>query len=96
MGPRASWPSLGSNGYRVGAEGTRRLGRSPHSRRVHEDCGIISYERAPKKLVLRQFHIEGFVNQFAADSAAGGALQFTSESIEIYPRGGAREDLHRH
>src|SRR5215471_19766693 len=32
---------------------------------VHEDWGMISYDRARKVHILRQFHIEGFVNQFA-------------------------------
>src|SRR5262245_4129046 len=29
---------------------------------VHEDWGMFSYDSGRKKLVLRQFHIEGFVN----------------------------------
>jgi hypothetical protein len=32
---------------------------------VHEDWGMFSYDRARKKFVLRQFHVEGFVNQYA-------------------------------
>jgi hypothetical protein len=31
---------------------------------VHEDEGFISFDRSRKKLVLRQFHVEGFVNQY--------------------------------
>jgi len=29
----------------------------------HEDRGFISYDKARKKFVLRQFHVEGFVNR---------------------------------
>jgi hypothetical protein len=33
--------------------------------------------------VLRQFHVEGFVNQYAADlNAQTGKIEFTSEAIE--------------
>src|SRR5215216_1503063 len=31
---------------------------------VHEDRGFISYDKSRKTFVLRQFHIEGFVNQY--------------------------------
>ncbi len=54
---------------------------------VHEDWGMISYDRARKTLVLRQFHIEGFVNQYAADPVRDGVLVFRSEAIENIPPG---------
>jgi IstB-like ATP binding protein len=31
---------------------------------VHEDLGVFSYDGARKRIVLRQFHVEGFVNQY--------------------------------
>jgi hypothetical protein len=37
---------------------------------THEDAGFFSYDKAAKKLMLRQFHIEGFVNQFALESVS--------------------------
>ena len=59
---------------------------------VHEDWGMISYDKTRKKLVLRQFHIERFVNQFVQEPAEDGALRFTSEAIEnIGPGYRARE-----
>jgi hypothetical protein len=54
---------------------------------VHEGWGMISYDRSRKRLVLRQFHAEGFVNQYAAEPHRGGVLSFSSESIENIPAG---------
>lgn len=56
---------------------------------IHEDTGFISYGRARDKFVFRQFHIEGFVNQYALDSLStdGKTLVFISESIENAPPG---------
>ena len=34
---------------------------------IHEDEGYVSFDRARKRLVLRQFHVEGFVNQYLQD-----------------------------
>lgn len=50
---------------------------------VHEDEGFISFDRARKTLVLRQFHVEGFVNQYVEDAVSSPTkLVFTTESIE--------------
>lgn len=54
---------------------------------VHEDWGMISYDRSRKKLVLRQFHVEGFVNQFAGEVGPDKILRFHSEGIENIPVG---------
>jgi hypothetical protein len=56
---------------------------------VHEDIGYISYDRIRKTFVLRQFHIEGFVNQFKIESISpdGKSIVFLSESIENIPAG---------
>jgi hypothetical protein len=55
---------------------------------VHEDVGFFSFDSARKRIVLRQFHVEGFVNQFVLDpSAAGDRLVFTTEAIENIPPG---------
>ena len=58
---------------------------------VHE--GFISFDRSRKRLVLRQFHVGGFVNQDAGETGATAArLSFTSEQIEnISPGWRARE-----
>jgi hypothetical protein len=61
---------------------------------THEDIGFFSYDKRVRKLMLRQFHIEGFVNQFALQSIAddGRTLVFESIAIEnIAPGWRARE-----
>jgi hypothetical protein len=60
---------------------------------VHEHWSLLSHDRARHTLVLRQFHQEGFVNQYAmtAESPAG-ALVFESEALEnVHPGWKARE-----
>ena len=56
---------------------------------VHEDRGFISYDKVRKTFVLRQFHIEGFVNQYKIESVSpdGKTILFISESIENIPGG---------
>lgn len=56
---------------------------------AHEDRGFISYDKGRKTFVLRQFHIEGFVNQFKIESFSpdGKTIVFMSESIENIPAG---------
>jgi hypothetical protein len=55
----------------------------------HEDFGVISYDKARKKFVFRQFHIEGFVNEYVLESisADGKTVTFVTESIENIPAG---------
>jgi hypothetical protein len=59
----------------------------------HEDFGFVSYDSARKKHVFRQFHGEGFVNQYVLTSEPkpGEVLEFTSESCENAPGWKARE-----
>ena len=56
---------------------------------VHEDAGFFSYDKACKTFVLRQFHVEGYVNQYKLDSISldGKTLVFITESIEKIPTG---------
>jgi hypothetical protein len=64
---------------------------------VHEDIGIISYDTARKSFILRQFHVEGFVNQYILDYLApdGKTLIFTTESIENIPAGWRTRETYR-
>ena len=60
----------------------------------HEDIGLVSYDKARKKLVFRQFHVEGFVNHYVLDSTTPEMFVFASEAIENIPPGfRARETL---
>ncbi|MDP3740089.1 MAG: hypothetical protein Q8R02_22080 [Hyphomonadaceae bacterium] len=54
---------------------------------VHDDVGYLSFDGARKLFVLRQFHIEGFFNQYAATTAdfTDGKLVFASEALENIP-----------
>ena len=55
---------------------------------VHEHLSYISYDRARKLLVLRQFHVERFVIQYVQEGeSSGGKLAFVSEAIENTPPG---------
>jgi hypothetical protein len=55
---------------------------------VHEHVSYISYDRARKQLVLRQFHIERFVIQYVQEpDSSGGELTFASEAMENTPSG---------
>jgi hypothetical protein len=64
---------------------------------VHEDYGYISYDRMRRTFVLRQFHIEGFVNQYRADSLSedGKTIVFVSEGIENIPAGWRAKETYR-
>ena len=56
---------------------------------VHEDWGFYSFDTGRKRFVLRQFHVEGFVNQFIAEPASepDKLSAFVTESIENLPPG---------
>ena len=55
---------------------------------THEDLGIFSFDTSRRRAVLRQFHVEGFVNQYVADlDPTLSKLEFTSEAIENIPPG---------
>jgi hypothetical protein len=54
---------------------------------VHEDFGYISFDRSRKKFVFRQFHIEGFINQYVLESISddGKTVRWVSEKMENAP-----------
>lgn len=56
---------------------------------VHEEIGFYSYDEARETFVLRQFHVEGYVNRYTLDRDASDdtALVFVSEAIENIPEG---------
>lgn len=61
---------------------------------IHEDVGYYSHDKVRKLLVSRQFHVEGFVNQYVLESSTADTFVFVSEAIENIPAGfRARETL---
>jgi hypothetical protein len=65
---------------------------------VHEDLGFLSYDKAAKKLVLRQFHVEGFAMHYVVESISedGRTLVFATAAIEnIAPGWRGRETWRR-
>lgn len=56
---------------------------------IHEDWGLFSYDRNRNTFVLRQFHVEGFVNQYILESLSEDekTFVFSSEKIENGPQG---------
>jgi hypothetical protein len=64
---------------------------------IHHHWDVFSYDKSRKKFILRQFHQEGFVNEYVLDSisADGTYLSFITESIENIPSGWrAKETYH--
>ncbi len=64
---------------------------------VHEDWGLVSFDQSRKQFVLRQFHVEGFVNQYlmTRSSPDGKSFVFTTESIENIPPGWRARETYR-
>lgn len=64
---------------------------------VHEDIGYFSYDNGRKTFMLRQFHVEGFVNQFRLDSISPDrkTIVFITESIENIPAGFRAKETYR-
>jgi THAP4-like, heme-binding beta-barrel domain len=55
---------------------------------THEDVGMFSFDKSRGRAVFRQFHVEGYVNQYVADSdSQASKIVFTSEAIENIPPG---------
>jgi len=54
---------------------------------IHEDLGFFSYDADLKKVVWRQFHSEGYVNEYVLNSvsADGKSLEFVTTRIENLP-----------
>lgn len=64
---------------------------------VHKDVGYFSYDKSIRRFRLRQFHIEGFVNEFILDSISPDqkTIVFITESIENIPRGWKARETYR-
>lgn len=64
---------------------------------THEDLGFIGYDRVLKKLIFRQFHVEGFVVHYSLESISedGRSFVFTSTAIENIPQGWRARESYR-
>lgn len=64
---------------------------------MHEDIGYISYDKVRKVFVFRQFHSEGFVNQYRLESIStdGKTIVFLSEALENLPAGFRSRETYR-
>jgi len=64
---------------------------------VHEDVGYFSYDKSIKKFKLRQFHIEGFVNEFVLESISEDkkTIVFVTVAIENIPKGYRGKETYR-
>jgi hypothetical protein len=54
---------------------------------VHEEIGFISYDRTRDVFILREFHVEGYVNQYVSEDVEADKLIFVTEAIENMPPG---------
>lgn len=65
---------------------SRMVNGKPETR---EDLGFFSYDTSLKKIVWRQFHSEGFVNEYTLDSMSpdGKSFEFVTTKIENLPAG---------
>lgn len=55
---------------------------------VHEHWSFFSHDRARHTIVFRQFHQEGFVNQYVMKAGTpAGTVVFESEALENVPSG---------
>lgn len=64
---------------------------------IHEEIGLLSFDKGRKQFVLRQFHVEGFVNHYQQTSSSpdGKTLVFTTEHIENIPPGWRARETYR-
>ena len=78
---------LGGKYIRVQSKSTYAPQTKNPKGEVHEEWGMISYDNSRNQFVFRQFHVEGFVNQYISSTPAQKTIVFTSESIENIPAG---------
>ena len=64
---------------------------------THEHWTLLSYDKGRRALVMRQFHQEGFVNQYVMTprTDAGAEVVFESEGFENLPSGWRARERYR-
>jgi len=85
--------------YRFEMNGRYIMGRTvaKYEKETHEDRGIFSYDRRARTFVLRQFHAEGFVNEYTLVSQPdeGRTLVVETRAIENIPPGWRAREIYR-
>jgi len=80
--------ALGSRFIRVRNRSTYPPQEKNPKGETHEDEGFVSFDNARKRLVFRQFHVEGFVNTYVQQpDTPPGTVVFVTEAIENIPSG---------
>lgn len=54
---------------------------------IHEEFGFLSFDQNRQRYVLREFHVEGYVNQYVLEDAHEDILVLKTEAIENIPPG---------
>jgi hypothetical protein len=56
---------------------------------IHEEIGYFSYDKSRQRHVFREFHVEGYVNQYVMEEwdPSGKKIVFRTEAIENMPSG---------
>ncbi len=64
---------------------------------IHEDWGLLSLDKARETFIFRQFHSEGFVNQYFLERHSPDFTEFSfiSEAIENIPSGWRARESYR-
>lgn len=64
---------------------------------THEDIGYFGYDKIKKTFVLRQFHVESFINDYILESISPDkkTLVFVSENIINIPKGWKAKETYR-
>lgn len=85
--------------YKTDLRGKFIVGRSRaiYEKETHEDFGVFSYDRQAKAFMLRQFHVEGFVNDYrlVRRSEDGREFEFLTVRIKNIPAGYRAREAHR-
>lgn len=88
---------LGKNFIEVKNQSTYPPTKQHPKGEVHEDIGYFSYDSDANKFKLRQFHTEGFVNEYVLDSISPDqkTIVFVTEAIENIPIGWKARETYR-
>jgi len=89
--------TLGNNFIEIHNKSTYPPSANNPKAEVHEDAGYFSYDKNRKVFKLRQFHVEGFVNEFVLDSISPDkkTIVFVTENIENIPTGWRAKETYR-